>query len=263
MPDRTRGPSVDAEVTPPVASVGPESATPEQDAVGNAAVAEQVAQTPVVAEAVEEKGAKYGLPKAVEDIATKSPTLVSKLDTLLADGWVISQGADGGGSFCDKAAKKIVYDPRGAVDPKALVQTLAHEVGHATFEADPYVDFGTLTKEEYVEVNAMSSLKDEGEATITNIEIREEILNADPSIDIGVAGAKAEEYKALYEAGKLGSREALRIEIAKVFKDGENPSTDPTKTYGEYYGATYDKHWDDNHPPPAPGGPTPTVAPTT
>lgn len=266
MPGQSHSPAVESPSVATPTVTPPESATPDQDALGNAQVASQVAAAPDTATQgtgqASALGPKYGLPQAVEDIATKSPTLVAKLDTLLADGWVIAAGADGGGSFCDKDAKKIVYDPQDALDPKSLVQTLAHEAGHATYEADPYVDFGTLTKDEYVDANTMSALKDEGEATITNLEIREEILAADPTMDIGVAGAKAAEYKALYDQGKLGDRDALRIEIAKVFKDGENPSTDASKTYGEYYGETYSDHWDANHPAPsapAPSGQAPTI----
>jgi uncharacterized Zn-binding protein involved in type VI secretion len=184
----------------------------------------------------------------VEDskaIIEKSKTLTDNIAKLEKDGWKIEYGEVDKGSFCDKEAKKIVIDPNDT----NVAQTLAHETGHALYTADPYVEFGTLSRSEYVAKNANSALKDEGEATLMNAQIRNEIIG-NGGEDIGIAGNNTEKYEKAYdEYKKSGDRDKARQEIGDIFADNEHPSTDRTKTYRENYSKTYEEHWDKYHPP--------------
>lgn len=199
----------------------------------------------------EEEG--LGLGEDVDAMIANSPTLTSNIEQLQEDGWTIRFGESGAGSFCDKEAKTIVIDVDSAGDTTDITQTLAHETGHALYEADPYVDFGDLSKEEYVDVNVNSALKDEGEATLMNLQIRQEILDATATADsegtdIGVAGAASAQYIEAYEQWDGEGRDAMRQQIADIFAHGEHPSTAPDGDYYDYYAGTYRDHWDAHHP---------------
>lgn len=194
-----------------------------------------------------------GLGKDVDDIVNKSPTLKANIEALQKQGYSISYGEKGKGTYVNKGAKSIVIDENSKDNPMGVVQSLAHESGHALYTADAYQGFDGKTKDEYVKANVNSNLKDEGEATIMNLIVREELMKADPKMDIGVAGAQAEKYKELYAKNKdkisdPKERDALRQTIGDAFADGEHPSTDPSKTYRQYYGKTYEDHWDKHHP---------------
>ena len=39
-------------------------------------------------------------------------------------------------------------------------------------------------------------------------------------------------------------RDRAREEIGRLFANGEHPSTDPSKTYGAYYGESYESFYD-------------------
>lgn len=181
--------------------------------------------------------------KKVAKLISKSPTLKDNIATLQKDGWTIKYGEAGKGSFCSRDDKSIVLDPNDK-EATSVVQTLAHESGHALYTPDPYIDYTGLTKNEYVSKNANSALKDEGEATLTNAKIRQEIIdNKGP--DIGIAGAQSSKYAEVYDKyEKDGDREKARQEIADIFADNERPSTNPKITYREYYSETYQKHYD-------------------
>lgn len=179
----------------------------------------------------------------VKELMVKSPTLTNNITQLTKDGWVIKFGEAGKGSFCDKERKEIVIDPN-ETDGTQITQTLAHETGHALYTTDPYVPPQGLTREQYAAANANSDLKDEGEATLMNAQIRDEILD-NGGEDIGIAGTQQSQYESIYEDyQKDGDRESARQRIGDAFADGENPSTDPSKTYRQYYEQTYLDYYD-------------------
>lgn len=187
---------------------------------------------------------KTGLGNDVDEIVDDSPTLKENLKALEADGWTTTYGEAGKGSFCDKTAKRIVIDPSEKGNPAAVAQTLAHESGHARYTADPYVKPDGLSREEYIRRNANRHLKDEGEATLTNAKVRDEII-ANGGPDIGIAGAQAKKYDEIADKyPDPADREKARQEIADAFAKGEHPSTDPTKNYEDYYGKNYAEFWD-------------------
>lgn len=210
-------------------------------------------------------GKPTGLGKSIDDEIAKSPKFKAKLKSVQNKGYTIKYGVAGKGSYCDKQNKVIVIDPNDKNNPNSVLQTLAHELGHADYEADPYVPLipnncqqpvggaaakcganqpFTLTREEYAAKNAERSLKDEGEATLTNIELAED-LRKHGGLTIGVAGSQAAKYKQI--AAKYPNavdRDKARKEIGEVFAKKEHPSTDPTKTYEQYYQAPHEKYYD-------------------
>jgi type VI secretion system secreted protein VgrG len=182
-----------------------------------------------------------GLGADVNALAAKSPTLQKDLAELEAKGWEVEWGGAGTvGSTANRTSKppKIVLDPALKSDPKTATQVLAHEVGHAKY---PYkADYSSKTA--YVD----GTLKDEGAATIKNIQVQREIIsNTGGKTDIGIAGNSAnhKEYNAAYDQYlKDGNADAARSRIAKQFETGETTSTDG-KTYGDYYGDWYDTNF--------------------
>lgn len=172
-----------------------------------------------------------GLGSAIDQIANKSPMLRQEIKALQAEGWKIQYGEPGEGSYTLRDAKTIVMDPSS--DSAAnVVQGLTHEVGHALYPL--HSDWSS--KNGYV----WSTLCDEAAATMNNIAVKREIV-ANGGEDIGVAGRQGEAYEAIYDQYLNGeSFNAALSDIAKLFGDGEHPSTDATLTYSQYYANAYD-----------------------
>jgi uncharacterized Zn-binding protein involved in type VI secretion len=172
-----------------------------------------------------------------EPLIAKSPTLTKQLEDLKKDGWKI-EFWDGPGSDCSKGSKTIRVDKRDKGNPKGLVQTLAHEAGHASYKGK--VD--ESSRQAYID----SNLADEGAATLNNVKVQREIKNSDGKNggpDIGIAGnsANAPKYEKAYEDYlKDGDEAKAGKAMGDVFADGEKTST-TNQTYREYYGGSYDK----------------------
>ncbi len=188
----------------------------------------------------------------VRNLVDKSPTLTQKLKSLEDSGWSMGYGDKGKGTYVIKKEKKIVIDSNYKNNDALVVQSLAHEAGHATYKEKPYVSHVGKTREQYVKENTNRHLDDEGEATLVNVQVRNEILG-NKGADIGIAGSKTKEYqKAFRNYKKHNNRDKARAEIADIFAKGERPSTDPTKNYEQYYSSTYENHWDTHIKPKKP-----------
>lgn len=184
------------------------------------------------------------LGKEVDVAVSKCPAFANKLTGLQKKGWTMEYGTAGKGSFCDKTAKKIVIDSNEKGNMAAVLETLAHESGHADYKPDAYVQPDGLTKAQYAARNANSALKDEGEATMTNIEMKQ-CLEKNGGEKIGVAGAQAEKYKEIARKfPKPEDRDSARQEIGDLFADGEHPSTAPALTYRQYYEKPFNEFYD-------------------
>ncbi|HRH67771.1 MAG TPA: hypothetical protein PLU53_15855, partial [Bacteroidia bacterium] len=184
----------------------------------------------------------------VQELILKSPTLANNLVSLQSKGWVFIYGTPGKGTFADRTKSQIVLDPNNT-DGVDMTQSLAHESGHAMYTPDAYTPPGKLSKADYASKNANSNLKDEGEATLTNAQVRDEI-KTNGGDDIGIAGSKPDEYQKAYDDYEVnGDRDKSRQEIADIFADGEHPSTAPEKTYREYYTEPYNDYYDKNVKP--------------
>lgn len=195
-------------------------------------------------------GSSIGLGAGFDKLAALSPKLMSNFDELRKQGWNIRVGPAGKGSYADRNEKVIVIDANELGNDTAMAQTFAHETGHAMYTPDPYTAPAPgMTKNQYVQANVNSNLKDEGEATLTNIEIKNEIL-ANGGPDIGIAGANGAKYEAA--AAKYpnpADRDLARQEVGNEFAHGEVPSVpkdDGTsyKDYQEYYEKPFADHWD-------------------
>lgn len=169
-------------------------------------------------------------------LAAQSPTLTREMQALENDGWTIEVGAAGGGSYADRGARTITIDGNEIGNAPALVQTLAHEVGHARYT--PTTD--TSSRDAYLR----SALADEGAATLSNIRVQREILAAGGA-DIGIAGNPANHaaYNAAYDQLLAdGNEVAARDAIGAIFGNGERTST-TGETYADYYGGWYDRNF--------------------
>ena len=141
-----------------------------------------------------------------------------------------------GGSYANRTMKTITLDGNLKADPIAATQTLAHEVGHATY---PYSQ-DISSKAGYV----AGSLADEGAATMNNIRVQREVL-ANGGPDIGIAGNPANHatYTSAYDQFlKDGNAGAARNAIGAQFGKGEFTSN-THQPYADYYGGRYDKHY--------------------
>src|SRR5438128_4430369 len=111
------------------------------------------------------KVVKTGLGADADKEVARSPKLVSNIQQLQANGWKIQYGDKDKGSYTDRDKKIIVVDSNEKGKTAQILQTLAHETGHARYKPDPYVPPTGLSKKQYVDANVKSNLKDEGEAT--------------------------------------------------------------------------------------------------
>ena len=190
-----------------------------------------------------------GLGEDVDAIVNMSPTLKEKLNRLKDAGWEIQTTATGR-TQADRGAQVITINTTGKSNEQ-LTTSLAHEAGHADYEMDPQVPMDGNTRDEYVEGNLNRSLRDEGEATLTNVEVRDEITEAGgPEIPIAGNAANHPAYEQSYQDMQDGGdRDTARDEIGGAFADGEHVNgPDPKPTYREYYGGFYEKQYDDANP---------------
>ena len=117
------------------------------------------------------------------------------------------------------------------------------------YTPDPYVPPDGLTRQQYIDQNVARSLRDEGEATMTNSDVRREISN-NGGPDIGIAGAQPNTYQQIADRHPdPADRNQARTEIGNAYADGEHPSTTPGQTYRQYYSQPYADYWD-NHVAP-------------
>jgi type VI secretion system secreted protein VgrG len=175
-----------------------------------------------------------GLGADVDALAAKSPSLQKDLAQLQKDGWKIEYGPPGGGSTANRGTKTILIDGNEKGNPTAVTQSLAHEVGHATYPYKPDVS----SKDAYVK----GALADEGAATLNNIKVQREIL-ANGGPDIGIAGNPANQagYNAAYDQYlKDGDAKKARDAMGATFGTGEITSN-THQPYADYYGDWYDK----------------------
>jgi type VI secretion system secreted protein VgrG len=183
------------------------------------------------APAPEKPAVSSGLGPGVDDLVSRSPSAQAKLKAFKSRHGTVEWGRAGGGSYYDGRAKKIVIDGNKRDAPVEAMRSLSHELGHAN---SPVVADHS-SRELYVR----SLLDNEGEATLSNCEVRAEIL-ANGGPDIGVSGQNARQYEDIY-AGYLthGNRPRARDAIGQAFGTGERTST-TGEPYAEYYGKAYD-----------------------
>ncbi len=168
-----------------------------------------------------------------------SPTLKYNLITLMQQGWIIQVGGPKSSTSANKRTKTIIINVFDMKDPVGCTRDLAHESGHAMYQEDPYIPPGNLSRDEYVDQNVQRHLRDEGEATLTNAEVREEILD-NGGEDIGYAGSYPDKYDNIYQNYlQTGDRQAARDQIGNIYSHGEYPNRQGGQDYASYYGQYY------------------------
>jgi hypothetical protein len=193
-------------------------------------------------------GGKSGLGDEVDALVGMSPALAKCLESAEQNGWTVKFGKKGRGTRADLAAKVVLIDPEQKGDTKWLARSLAHELGHANYELEDHIDFGVLSKIEYIKQNTYRHLRDEAEATITELEVRDDLIhNGGP--DMGIGGFTAQEKIRLWEKHKKGdiSREDLVKSIAELYATKEEPSGTSGINYFDYYSEDYEDFWDEQH----------------
>lgn len=197
--------------------------------------------------------AQPDLDGVLTDLASVSPALSAAIDTARAGGFIFRYGVLGGGTFTDAAASppEVVIDP-GDVANGELAMSLSHELGHVADGDAQYVQDASWDRNRYITENTMVDLRGEAEATIMELQVRDE-LTAAGRADPGISGATSADKIRLwgeFTAGTL-SRADLVEAIALLFARGESPST-ASGTYWNYYGQFHADAWDANHPTPTP-----------
>lgn len=174
----------------------------------------------------------------VSKITKLSPTLTNALKTLQDDKWTIRWAKDKEqGTFSINSQKLIVLDPASARDAKQFVSSLAHEVGHAKYDGKYPKDANAPlpARDEFIQNYVDTYLRHEGEATLTQLQIHDEILSAGgPELPFEPGRSKA--YQIMYRGFKNGrTREQQATAIGRFFGDNERPSNEPERSYRAYY----------------------------
>ncbi|MEQ1501328.1 MAG: hypothetical protein ABMB14_03815 [Myxococcota bacterium] len=194
-------------------------------------------------------GPTTGLAPTVDALVAKSPILADSLARAQAAGWTIRLGTPGGGTAADRGTKIVTLDPSTSANPMVAVQLIAHELGHANYTLPDAPPIGAMSREEYVRVNVMRHLRDEAEATISELRVRDELQTAGAGV-MPISGATAPQKITLWEQFKAGTltREALVEQLATLFGHGERPSGPAASgDYWDYYAQNYGTYWDANH----------------
>jgi len=202
---------------------------------------------------VTDKLSKTPLPKNVNDLAATSATLKDNIVDLQNNGWTIKLGVAGKGNFANRGTKTITMDPDSTLDPRDVVQDLAHETGHAEFTppADPPINDGSAPSSAkglaYIRKVVENKLIDEGAAQIVACKTAKE-LEASGAEDIRIPGMHSDEYKAVYEKMLNGTlnEEAGRREMAKLM--GKEETSTNGQNYIMYYADKPRKDWNQLNP---------------
>lgn len=206
-----------------VSSVAGSPAPKEEKATGTSAVG-ATNDSPIVV---------TGLRDDVDKLVAKSPSLQKDLQQLDKEKWTIEYGPVGGGSTVNRDKKIISIDGAEKGCPAAATQSLAHEVGHATYPNMP--DYSS--KSAYVD----GALADEGAATMNNIKVQREILSkGGPDIQIAGNSTNHATYNSAYDRFlKDGDAAAARKTIGEKFGLG-GMTSNTGQNYADYYGGWYD-----------------------
>jgi hypothetical protein len=118
-----------------------------------------------------------GLGDDVDELGKKSPSLVGDIFQLNKQKWRINYGKNGQGSHCAKGSKIIIIDRQDSPNVEAIVDTLAHEVGHALYKVPPALH----SKKAFVQ----SRMLDEAAAILCAMNTRVEMVsNGERQIDL-------------------------------------------------------------------------------
>jgi hypothetical protein len=192
--------------------------------------------------------------EVADRLAAMSPRAERLLEQFRAAGGTFVR-SEQGGWFDARSGRPVIGVPQGTVGQN--LQTIAHELGHFDFRSLPdgaYQPPGRPTgltdrqiehrrQADYITNNVNARLADEGHATLTNRQIRDEFLSR-TGIDLQVAGLIPDR---LTNPG-AAPPDVQRRTIGDYF--GSNLVTSTTgQNYRSYYGEAYIDHYARNHLP--------------
>lgn len=189
-------------------------------------------QSPVTIrlEALDDSRYKFG--RTFDQIVDKSPTLQQGFAALERKGYRLE--AKPGHTFIDATQKVFGISSADLVNNRALTQSVSHELGHL-LDNNNVADFRSQTH--YVEAR----LKGEAQAVLTNLQVRQELLDAKVG-DIGVLGSPAFEKQAVrdWNAYRMGAIDlgTLKVNLGRGYGD-EIMSGSNGKTYVQSYQQQY------------------------
>ncbi|MEU1525390.1 hypothetical protein ABZ413_24655 [Nocardia rhamnosiphila] len=193
---------------------------------------------------------RTGLGHRVDDMVVESGTLTELTFQILRRGWTIRYGdASRSGSYADSAAREIIVDRDHEADPDRAFVALAHEVGHANdpdlARALPYRQ--GETREEWVRRSVHNALREEGEATLVEIQCVRELNQRGYNISHGIPVDRLEFYEEIFDSYNRGyfTRDEAKDEIAAMFR-GEVISG-VLRNYETHHLETYSRIWDIDH----------------
>jgi len=197
-----------------------------------------------------------GLGEDIDKLVAQSPTLLANFKTIMAMPKVtVVWGPAGGGSRWSYKPPTMVIDSNHKGKTGEVLGTLAHESGHALYSPAHTWD-PTLSRADFVKRNLDESLRNEGEATLMNVQIMLEYEKAKiPARVSAGTSAHAAKYVEIYKKYPT-DRNKARQEIANWFRDHEYPSGQKLKlgekrrTYGEEYGKRWGEKYDELHAKP-------------
>ncbi len=177
----------------------------------------------------------------VRELVKKSPTLAGQIQSL--EGKVtFKMGPKGStATYYNPKTKEIVIAPGKTTNDQ--VSAIAHEVGHAKYGKIPYhKPTPGMTKAEYIRKNVLEQMRDEGSAQLNAAIVRDEIKKAGGPA-LGMPGTQEAKYLKVYNDYKKGTitRKKAIDKMANLM--GNETTSVGNKPYKDYYGSTYEKHW--------------------
>ncbi len=193
--------------------------------------------------------------EAIADrLATMSPTAAGLLSSFRAQDGVFERSAKGGW-FNTVDGRPTIGVPAGT--ELQNMRTIAHELGHFGFVGNPQGAYsapglgtGVTDRQmehqrqaDYIGANTNARLADEGNATLANKTIRDEVMAA-TGLDIGVSGFPGGTVGPM----GVGTLDQQRAAIGDFF--GTNLTTSTTgQNYRSYYGEAYRDFYEGRHLP--------------
>jgi hypothetical protein len=174
-----------------------------------------------------------------------APNFSARLESLLEAGWKIrytTGRSDRRAHWDGWAHAESMEILVGRANRPYVLQTLAHEVGHALDPATKTYAVERPTRREYVQENVARALRQEARATLEGLAVRNEILRNGGG-DIGFEYAGADRYLEIARRKDLTRQEKVQA-IADVFGDTESYETG--KTYRQSFTDMYRDSWRDS-----------------
>lgn len=177
----------------------------------------------------------------VRELIKKSPSLLRQFEKMNGK-WTIKHGPPGGDkTYADIDNNVIVIQQGMSINDQ--VNSIAHEVGHATYGEIPYHKPTTgMTRKEYLRLNVQEDMRDEGNAQLNAATARDEIRKGGGP-DIGMPGSQPAAYQSVYNNYKNGNitRSQAIDQMGNLM--GNEVPTGSTKKYRDYYSPYYENKW--------------------